>query len=128
MNLILNILWFVLGGFAAGFAWLIGALVLAITIIGLPWAPAAARIGLLTFAPFGRHAIPQSLAPGNAGDGCLTGVLNIVWFVFAGWWIALAHLALGLALAITLIGIPFALQHFKLAGLALAPVGKILRP
>lgn len=123
MNLLLNILWFIFGGFAAGLGWLVGALVLAIIIIGLPWAPAALRIGLLAFAPFGREAVPKALGAGQS----VSGLLNIIWFVFAGWYIALAHVIVGLALAVTLIGIPFALQHLKLAALALAPVGKTLR-
>jgi uncharacterized membrane protein YccF (DUF307 family) len=130
LSLILNILWFIFGGFAAGLAWLIGAGVLALTIVGLPWVPATARIGLLAFAPFGRHAIPREVTSGRTdlGTGCMGGLLNIVWFVFAGWYIALAHIVIGLAQAITLIGIPFAIQHFKLAVLALAPVGKTIRP
>jgi uncharacterized membrane protein YccF (DUF307 family) len=127
VNLLLNILWFVLCGFSAGLSWLLGALLLAVSIVGLPWAPAAFRIGLLAFAPFGREAVPKTLAQGSP-DGCLGGPLNVVWFVLAGWYIALAHVIVGLALAITLIGIPFALQHLKLAALALAPVGKTLRP
>jgi uncharacterized membrane protein YccF (DUF307 family) len=130
VSLILNVLWFVFGGFAAGLAWLFGALVLAITIVGLPWSAAAFRIGLFSFAPFGRHAVPRRLVTGgeDLGTGALGVVLNIVWFVFAGWYIALAHLAIGLAQALTVIGIPFAIQHVKLAGLALAPVGAAIRP
>src|SRR5215469_15401797 len=78
VNLVLNILWFIFGGFAAGLGWLIGALVLAITIVGLPWAPAALRIGLLAFAPFGREAVPTSLAYGDQfGAGCLGGLVDI---------------------------------------------------
>lgn len=129
LNLLLNILWFVLGGFAAGLSWVLGALLLAVSIVGLPWAPAALRIGVLAFAPFGREAVPKSLGrDGQSPDGCLGGLLNLVWFVLAGWYIALAHVILALALAVTLIGIPFALQHLKLAALALAPVGKTLGP
>ena len=130
MSLILNILWFVLGGFASGLAWLVGAFLLAITIVGLPWVPATVRIGLFAFAPFGRHAVPRQLVTGrdDLGVGPMGLVLNVVWFVFAGWYIALAHLVIGCAQALTLIGIPFAIQHFKLAMLAIAPVGKTIRP
>ncbi|HXV00437.1 MAG TPA: YccF domain-containing protein [Caulobacteraceae bacterium] len=130
MTLILNILWFVLGGFVSGLAWMIGGCVMALTIIGLPWAPAAFRIGLFAFAPFGRHAVPRALVTGreDLGAGCMGLALNIVWFIFAGWYIALAHLAIGIAQALTLIGIPFAIQHFKLAMLSLAPVGMTIRP
>ncbi len=130
MSLILNVLWFILGGFAAGLAWLIGAAVLVITIVGLPWAPATARIGLFAFAPFGRHVVPRRAVNDrdDLGTGSMGVVLNVIWFLFAGWYIALAHLVIGIAQAITLIGIPFAVQHFKLAGLALAPVGKTITP
>jgi uncharacterized membrane protein YccF (DUF307 family) len=129
MTLLLNILWFILGGFATGLAWMLGAALLAITIVGLPWA-AAFRIGLFAFAPFGRHVVPRTLMTGQAdlGTGCLGVALNVVWFVFAGWYIALAHVVLGLAQAMTLIGIPFAIQNFKLAIIALAPVGKTVTP
>lgn len=128
--LILNILWFILGGFAAGLAWMVGGVVLAITIIGLPWVPAVFRIGLFAFAPFGRHAVPRHIVAGreDLGTGCMGTILNVIWFVFAGWYIALAHVLIGAAQAITLIGIPFAIQHFKLAGLAMAPVGMTIRP
>jgi uncharacterized membrane protein YccF (DUF307 family) len=130
MTLILNILWFVLGGFVSGLAWMVGAAVMALTIIGLPWVPATFRIAIFAFAPFGRHAVPRVLVTGrdDLGTGCMGLLLNIVWFVFAGWYIALAHLVIGVAQALTLIGIPFAIQNFKLAVLSLAPVGMTIRP
>ena len=130
MSLILNILWFVLGGFVSGLAWLVGACLMAVTIVGLPWAPATVRIAIFAFAPFGRHAVPRELVTGrhDLGTGGVGVLLNIVWFIFAGWYIALAHLVIGCAQALTLIGIPFAVQHFKLAMLAIAPVGKTIRP
>jgi uncharacterized membrane protein YccF (DUF307 family) len=126
MTLVLNILWFVFGGFLTGLAWFFGALVLAITVVGLPWAAAAYRIGLFAFAPFGRQIVPRDRLHGrpDLGSGTLDLILNIVWFLLAGWYIALGHIALGLAQAVTIIGIPFAIQNFKLAILALAPVGK----
>ena len=97
------------------------AVVLAVTIVGLPWAAAAWRLGLYSFAPFGRVAIARTGL--HVGRGGLDVVLNIVWVVIAGWWLALHHLILGALQCLTLIGIPFGLQHFKLAGLSLAPVG-----
>ncbi|MEP6966958.1 MAG: YccF domain-containing protein [Pseudomonadota bacterium] len=126
----MNILWFVLGGFVSGLAWLLGALILAITIVGLPWAAAAWRIGLFAFAPFGRHVADRRLLTGreDLGTGALGLILNIVWFLAAGWYIALAHVVIGAGLFVTLIGIPFAIQHFKLAIIALAPVGKTVTP
>ncbi len=126
MTLILNILWFIFGGFAAGLAWLIGGCVLAVTIIGLPWTAAAFRIGLFSFAPFGLEVVDRRVVngQGDMGTGCVGALLNVVWFLFAGWYIALAHLVVGALLCVTIIGIPFGLQHFKLAVIALAPVGK----
>jgi uncharacterized membrane protein YccF (DUF307 family) len=130
MTLLLNILWFVLGGFLAGCAWMLGALILAITIVGLPWAGAAWRIGLFSFAPFGRQLVERSALTGrpDVGSGCLGVILNIVWFVLAGWYIALAHFTLAAAQAITIIGIPFAWQHVKLGIAAIAPIGKTIVP
>jgi uncharacterized membrane protein YccF (DUF307 family) len=130
MTLLLNILWFIFGGFAAGFAWVFGGLLLAITIVGLPWAGAAFRIAGFTFAPFGRRVIDRQAVTGreDLGTGGVGLVLNLVWLLFAGWYIALAHLVIGVAQCLTIIGIPFGLQHFKLAIIALAPVGKAVVP
>jgi uncharacterized membrane protein YccF (DUF307 family) len=130
MALLLNILWFILGGFASGLAWFLGGLILAVTIVGLPWAGAAFRIGLFAFAPFGSRVVDRRLVTGreDLGTGDLGLILNVLWFVFAGWYIALAHVLIGAAQCVTLIGIPFGLQHFKLAIIALAPVGKTVVP
>jgi len=117
MRLFLNILWFILGGFVSGAAWFLAGLIMAITIVGLPWTPAAFRLAKFSFWPFGREVVQHD--PG-IGSGCL----NILWFVLAGWWLALHHVLLAIPLAISIIGIPFAWQHIKLAALALAPVGK----
>lgn len=126
MTLLLNILWFIFGGFAAGLGWLIAGVVLAITIVGLPWSQAAFRIGLFTFFPFGKRVVDRRELTGHEdlGTGDVGLVLNVVWLVLAGWWLALGHLIIGVLQCFTLIGIPFGLQHFKLAWLALAPVGK----
>ena len=121
MILLLNVLWFVFGGWIYGLLWLLTALVLAVTLVGLPWAAAALRLGLFAFAPFGRTVIRP--ADGLVSRNGLDGVLNLIWLVFAGWWLALHHLLIGALQLVSLIGIPFALQHFKLAGLSLAPVG-----
>jgi uncharacterized membrane protein YccF (DUF307 family) len=125
MNLILNLLWFVLGGWAAGLTWLFSAVLLAITVVGLPWAQAAMRIGLFSFFPFGRQVVDRRvLGRADLGTGPVGCLLNVIWFVLGGWYIALAHLVLGVLLLLPLITIPFALQHFKLAAIALAPIGK----
>ncbi|MDA8230930.1 MAG: YccF domain-containing protein [Magnetospirillum sp.] len=121
MALILNILWLVFGGLAMAFGWLVAAALMAITIVGLPWAPAALRIAGYTLLPFGRRVEER--------DGGALGFLgNVVWFLLAGWWLALGHLVLAAAFAVTIVGIPFAWAHLKLAGLSLAPVGKAVVP
>jgi uncharacterized membrane protein YccF (DUF307 family) len=123
MSLILNILWFVLGGFISGLAWCLAGVLLAITIVGLPWSAAAFRIAGFSFAPFGRHVVPRQALTGR-GAGCLGLMLNVIWVALAGWWLALHHVVLGLALMVTIIGIPFGLQHLKLALIAFAPIGQ----
>ncbi|MEY4255806.1 MAG: hypothetical protein RLZZ141_1033 [Pseudomonadota bacterium] len=130
MSLILNLIWFVLGGFVSGCAWLLAALLLAFTIVGLPWSMAAARIGLFTFFPFGQKVVDRETITGHGdlGTGPAGCLLNIIWFVLGGWYVALAHLIIGALLCLPIITIPFALQHFKLAGIAMAPVGKTVIP
>jgi uncharacterized membrane protein YccF (DUF307 family) len=122
LNFLLNILWLIFGGLLAAVAWVIAALIMAITIIGLPWCFAAFRIALYTFLPFGSEMRSRPDA------GVLSALGNIVWFVFAGWWLAVIHLILALGLALTIIGIPFAWAHLKLAGASLAPVGTEIVP
>ncbi len=117
MRLLMNILWFVFGGWISGTLWLLAAIVLAITIVGLPWTPAALRIAGFSYWPFGRAVVDRDA-------GAVSLVLNILWLVFAGWWLALHHLVLAIGLALTIIGIPFAIQHLKLAVISLTPVGK----
>ena len=122
LSFLLNILWLICGGLPAAIAWLIAALIMAITIIGLPWSFAALRIALYTFLPFGHEMRSRP----DAGVLSLLG--NIIWFVLAGWWLAIIHLILALGLALTIIGIPFAWAHLKLAGASLAPVGTEIVP
>lgn len=126
MRLILNILWFILGGFVSVLAWLLAGVLLAITIVGLPWAGAAFRIAGFSAAPFGRQVIDRQLITGreDLGTGGAGLLLNVIWFVLAGWWLALHHLVIAVAQFVSIIGIPFALQHLKLAQIALAPIGK----
>lgn len=121
MRLLLNILWFIFGGFVSGTLWLLAGVILAITIIGLPWTPAAFRIAGFSYFPFGKVIVER-----DTGAGSL--LLNILWFVLAGWWLALQHIVLAAGLAVTIIGIPFAWQHVKLAILSLTPVGKTVAP
>jgi len=122
LSFLLNILWLICGGLVAALAWVIAALVMALTIIGLPWSFAALRIALYTLLPFGHEMRSRRDA------GALSSLGNIVWFVLAGWWLALAHLILAVVLAITIIGLPFAWAHLKLAGASLFPVGTEIVP
>lgn len=130
MSLLLNILWIVFGGAWMAFGWLIASVIMAVTIIGLPWARAAFNIAQYTFVPFGFMAVPRDRYTGreDIGTGALGFLGNVVWFVLAGWWLALAHVITAVMLAVTIIGIPFAWAHLKLAGLALWPVGKMIVP
>ncbi len=125
VSLILNILWFVLGGWAAGLGWLLSALLMALTIIGLPWTFACLRMAGFAAWPFGRVVMRLDDLTGNPNAiGGLHGIGNVVWFVLAGWWLALGHVVLAAGLALTIIGIPFAFQHVKLAQFSVWPLGR----
>ncbi len=128
MTLLLNILWLIFGGFVAGCLWLFGGAILACTIVGLPWAFSAWRIAGFVFWPFGRQIVDRADYNGehDIGTGCLGVFLNVIWFVFAGWYIALAHVLIAIPEAVSIIGIPFAFKDIQLAQLALAPVGKMV--
>lgn len=130
MTLALNLIWFVLGGWLAGLLWWLAAILLALTIVGLPWSAAAWRIGSFSFAPFGRAAVYQADLYGreNPMEGVWRILLNILWFALGGWYLALSHIAAAIVFAITIIGLPFAVQHLKLAGLSLFPVGTEIVP
>lgn len=129
-SLLFNLLWIVFGGFWMAVGWAIAAVIMAITIIGLPWSRSAFTIAAYTLLPFGQRAVSRDVHFGreDLGTGALGFVGNIVWFVLAGWWLALGHLVTALLLAITIVGIPFAWAHLKLAGLALWPIGKDIVP
>ena len=126
IRLILNVAWFILGGWLSGLLWLLGGAILAVTIVGLPWSMAAFRIAGFAFWPFGKEIVDRADLYGreDLGTGCVGLLLNVVWVVFAGWYIALSHLVAAAVEAVTIIGIPFALKDLQLAWLALAPVGK----
>jgi uncharacterized membrane protein YccF (DUF307 family) len=130
VSLLLNVLWIVCGGLWMAVAWIVAAFIMAITIIGLPWTRAAFNIALYTLLPFGQKAVPREQVTGaeDIGTGPLGMLGNIIWLVLAGWWLALGHLITAILLAVTLIGIPFAWAHLKLAGIALWPIGKMIVP
>lgn len=118
-----NMIWVVFGGFFVFLHYLLASLLLCLTIIGIPFGLQNLKLAQLALWPFGKKvvSIPQS-------SGCLSLVMNFLWFVLGGFWIALHHLVWALLFSITIIGIPFALQHLKLARLALFPFGFEPRP
>jgi uncharacterized membrane protein YccF (DUF307 family) len=128
LSIVLNVLWILTGGVWMALGWLIATVIMAITIIGLPWARAAFNIAIYTFLPFGHVALPRDEVGSleDLGTGPLGAIGNVIWLVLAGWWLALGHLITAVPLAITLIGIPFAWAHLKLAGISLWPVGKTI--
>jgi len=130
LSLLLNVLWMIFGGLEMAIGWLFAALIMAITIVGIPWARAAFNIASYALLPFGRMAVSRAefLGTEDVGTGPFGLLGNIIWLVFAGWWLALGHLVAALLLAITIIGIPFAWAHLKLAGLALWPIGRMIVP
>ena len=116
MRTLMNVLWFIFGGWISGSLWVLAGCIFAITIVGLPWVPAAFRMAGFSYFPFGKLVVDRD-------DGPASLVLNVLWLVFAGWWLALHHIVIAALQAVTIIGIPFALQHVKLAALSLTPVG-----
>lgn len=128
LSVLLNVLWIVTGGVWMALAWLIAGAIMALTIVGLPWARAAFTIASYTLLPFGRMAVPREEVSGRAdlGSGPLGTLGNLIWLLLAGWWLALGHILVAIALAITLIGIPFAWAHLKLVPLSLWPIGKTI--
>lgn len=114
-----NILWLLFGGIFTAIEYFVASIPLLITIIGIPFGLQTIKLGMLTLWPFGAEI---RIKPGN--PGCLSTFMNILWFFIGGIWICLTHLIFGIILAITIIGIPFARQHFKLASLALTPFGR----
>lgn len=128
MRTIGNFLWFILGGVFMGLGWWLVGLLAFISIVGIPWGRACFVIGNFTFFPFGREAISRKALTreDDLGTGTLGLLGNIVWFLLAGVWLAIGHVISAVACFVTIIGIPFAIQHLKLAGIALAPVGKTI--
>jgi uncharacterized membrane protein YccF (DUF307 family) len=130
LAILFNLAWIVFGGLWMAVGWLIAAVLMAITIIGIPWARAAFNIAAYTLLPFGQRAVSRAEHYGqhDIGTGPLGFIGNLIWLILAGWWLALGHLVLAVLLAVTIIGIPFAWAHLKLAGLALWPIGKTIVP
>lgn len=123
-----NVIWFIFGGFLMGLAWWLYGIIAFITIVGIPWGKACFVIGQFTFLPFGKTAINRDELTGRSdiGTGPLGLIGNIIWFIIAGLWLAIGHLVAALIYFITIIGIPFGIQHVKLAGISLFPIGKTI--
>ena len=121
MNLLMNILWLLLGGIFTAVEYVVASLGMMVTIVGIPFGFQTLKLSLLALCPFGKeiHTSPQA-------GGCLSIIMKILWILLGGIWISLSHLVFGIVLCITIIGIPFGKQHFKLAALALAPFGKTI--
>ncbi len=121
MSLLGNILWLIFGGFVSGLLYIVGGLLVCLTVIGIPFGLQSIKIGVATFTPFGRQLreVPDANSPGRL-------LFNVVWLLAVGWGIAVAHVTSAFFLALTIIGIPFAWQHLKLVPLALLPFGREL--
>jgi uncharacterized membrane protein YccF (DUF307 family) len=119
MNFLGNLIWLIFGGFIIAIEYFIGSLVLMITIVGIPFGIQTLKMASLSLWPFGRDTVVHSRA-----SGCLYILMNIIWLISGGIWIAITHAIFGVLLCITIIGIPFGLQHFKLTAIALSPFGR----
>ena len=118
MTLLGNIIWLIFGGFLSGLGYIFGGIGLCLTIIGIPFGLQSIKLGIAVFAPFGKDIVQLENA-----NSFLTLAFNILWLLLFGWAIALAHIASAAVLAVTIIGIPFAIQHLKLVPLSLLPFG-----
>ena len=128
MRTIGNLLWFIMGGVLMGLGWWLVGLLAFVSIVGIPWGRACFVIGQFAFWPFGKEAVSRKDLSGreDIGTSGFGTIGNIVWFLLAGIWLAIGHVLSAAACFITIIGIPFGIQHLKLAGVALAPIGKTI--
>jgi len=125
LSLLGNIIWFLFGGVFLALGWFLAGCIMAVSIIGLPWARSAFVIAGFAFLPFGRTLIRRDVLTGQKDIGTSGwGFLgNVIWFVLGGWWLCVGHVMSALACFVTIIGIPWGWQHLKLAAITLAPVG-----
>lgn len=126
MSTIMNFLWFILGGIFMGLGWTLAGLLMFISIIGIPWGRACFVIAGFSFFPFGRTIISRDELTGrdDIGTSPFGFIGNVIWFLLCGIWLAIGHVFSAVACFITIIGIPFGIQHLKLASISLAPIGK----
>ena len=122
MSLLLNILWLICGGFFTGLGYILGGLLICLSINGIPFGLQLMKLGAAVMTPFGKELVESPFA-----NNPLSLVFNIIWLLLFGWAIALAHITVAIPLFVSIIGIPFAWQHIKLAPLALLPFGRDLR-
>lgn len=122
MKIIGNIIWLLFGGVLIALEYFVASILLCVTIVGIPFGLQSMKLGILALWPFGSEVVHKENA-----HGCLSTLMNVIWFLIGGVWILLTHLIFGLFFCITIVGIPFGLQHFKLAGLALTPFGHDIR-
>lgn len=118
MNILLNIIWVVFGGLMIAVEYVLASVAMMITIIGIPFGLQTLKLAILALWPFGTNIVDDGWP-----SGCLAGIMNIIWWFVGGFAIALTHLGWGLLFCITIVGIPFGIQHFKLMKLALLPFG-----
>ncbi len=125
MSTIMNFLWFILGGLLMGLAWCFVGILAFVTFVGIPWGRSCFVIGRFTFFPFGMEAINRRelTTRNDLGTGALGTIGNVIWFIVAGIWLAIGHVVSALACFVTIIGILFGVQHLKLAGISLFPIG-----
>jgi len=121
-HVILNVIWLVLAGFWLAIGYFVAGIIACILIITIPFGKASFRIGLYALWPFGRTVQRR----GDAGVGSAIG--NVIWFIFAGWWLALEQIIVGVLLCITIIGIPLGIGSFKMVPISLAPLGREIVP
>jgi uncharacterized membrane protein YccF (DUF307 family) len=119
MNLLGNIIWLVFGGLFAALGYVIGGIALCISVVGIPWGLQCFKLASVVLWPFGKRIISDS-----SNTGCLSMLCNIIWIIFGGWYTAIVHFVMGCILCLTIIGIPWGQQHFKLIELSLMPFGK----
>lgn len=126
MRVVGNFLWFIFGGVVMGLAWFVFSILACLTIVGIPWGRSSFVIGKFSFFPFGKEAVSRKLLfnENDVGTGGWGLVGNIIWFLFAGFWLAIGHIVASILCFITIIGIPFGIQHLKLAGVSIFPIGK----
>jgi len=119
MKILGNIIWLIFGGFIIALQYIVSSILLMITIIGIPFGLQTLKFAVLAMWPFGSKVVEKP-----SGGGCISTMMNVIWIFIGGFWICISHLFWGILFCITIVGIPFGKQHFKLAHIALVPFGR----